>query len=127
MNKLENKDIRRTVVLTGTRRVGKTTIHYQMIDALLKYVVAFYYQNSTSVGYYRGGKKDKEIDRVVAYPRIKNLLIEVKYREEAPIPDDSAICELCSEASVAIIVTKTQDDYGIHDDYDGTKMIHIPA
>lgn len=80
-----------------------------------------------SVGYYRGGKKGKEIDIVVAYPRTKNLLIEVKYREEAPIPDDSAICELCSEASAAIIVTKTQDDYGIHDAPDGTKMIRIPA
>ena len=32
MSKLENKSIRRTVVLTGTRRVGKTTIQYQMID-----------------------------------------------------------------------------------------------
>ena len=36
MSKLENKSIRRTVVLTGTRRVGKTTIQYQMIDELLK-------------------------------------------------------------------------------------------
>ena len=36
MNKLENTEIRRTVVLTGTRRVGKTTIEYQMIDTLLK-------------------------------------------------------------------------------------------
>ena len=36
MKKLEQTDIRRTVVLTGTRRVGKTTIQYQMIDALLK-------------------------------------------------------------------------------------------
>ena len=36
MKKLEQTDIRRMVVLTGTRRVGKTTIQYQMIDALLK-------------------------------------------------------------------------------------------
>lgn len=35
MKRLQNKDIRRTVVLTGTRRVGKTTIQYQMIEALL--------------------------------------------------------------------------------------------
>ena len=31
-----HEDIRRTVILTGTRRVGKTTIQYQMIDGLLK-------------------------------------------------------------------------------------------
>ncbi len=28
--------IRNTVVLTGARRVGKTTIEYQMIDTLIK-------------------------------------------------------------------------------------------
>ena len=36
MKKLNNTVIRRTVVLTGTRRVGKTTIQYQMIDELLR-------------------------------------------------------------------------------------------
>ena len=36
MKRLNEPSIRRTVVLTGTRRVGKTTIQYQMIDALLK-------------------------------------------------------------------------------------------
>ena len=33
---LSHKSIRRTVVLTGTRRVGKTTIQYQIIESLLK-------------------------------------------------------------------------------------------
>ncbi|MBQ1453969.1 MAG: ATP-binding protein, partial [Ruminococcus sp.] len=36
MERMENTQIRRTVVLSGTRRVGKTTIMYQMINALLK-------------------------------------------------------------------------------------------
>ena len=36
MKRLDQTDIRRTVVLTGTRRVGKTTIEYQMIDTLLR-------------------------------------------------------------------------------------------
>ena len=36
MKRLTDKGIRRSVVLTGTRRVGKTTIQYQMIEALLK-------------------------------------------------------------------------------------------
>ena len=35
MKRLDQKDIRRTVVLTGTRRVGKTTIEYQMINTLI--------------------------------------------------------------------------------------------
>lgn len=36
MKILEHPDIRRTVILTGARRIGKTTIMYQMIDTLLK-------------------------------------------------------------------------------------------
>ena len=40
MKRLDRTDIRRTVVLSGTRRVGKTTILYQMIDALLKRGIA---------------------------------------------------------------------------------------
>lgn len=35
MKRLNQADIRRTVILTGARRVGKTTIQYQMIEALL--------------------------------------------------------------------------------------------
>ena len=40
MKRLTEKGIRRSVVLTGTRRVGKTTIQYQMIESLLKSGVA---------------------------------------------------------------------------------------
>ena len=40
MKRLNDKNIRRSVVLTGTRRVGKTTIQYQMIEALLNAGVA---------------------------------------------------------------------------------------
>jgi predicted AAA+ superfamily ATPase len=40
MKRLDQKDIRRTIVLTGTRRVGKTTIEYQMIHTLLQKSIA---------------------------------------------------------------------------------------
>ena len=40
MKSLEQTGLRRTVILTGTRRVGKTTIQYQMIQALLEKGVA---------------------------------------------------------------------------------------
>lgn len=109
-------------MLTNPVEMGKI-----VETAVYKHVAAFYYQKSTSVGYYRGGRKDKGIDIVVEYPNTDNLLIEVKYREEAPIPDDSAICENASNASAAIIVTKNPRDYGIHNAPDGTKMIRIPA
>ena len=95
--------------------------------AVYKHVAAFYYQQAASVGYYRGGKRGKEIDVVVEYSNSKNILIEVKYREGAPIPDDSAIVELSGEAAASIVVTKTADDFGVHNTKSGKDLIRIPA
>ena len=36
MKRMNQPDVRRTIILTGLRRVGKTTIQYQMIDSMLK-------------------------------------------------------------------------------------------
>jgi predicted AAA+ superfamily ATPase len=95
--------------------------------AVYKHVAAFYYQQATSVGYYRGGRKGKEIDIVVDKPNAYNILIEVKYREGAPIKDDDAIAELCAEASAAIVVTKNATDFGVHNTKSGNNMLRIPA
>ena len=95
--------------------------------AVYKHVAAFYYQQATSVGYYRGGRRNKEIDIVVDKPNAYNILIEVKYREGAPIKDDDSIAELCGEASAAIVVTKAASDFGIHNTKSGKDMLRIPA
>lgn len=109
-------------VLTNPTEMGKV-----IETAVYKHISAFYYQQATSVGYYRGGKKNKEIDIVVEYPNVKNILIEVKYREGAPIADDDAICALSDESSAAIVITKSPTDYGIHNAPNGNKLIRIPA
>ncbi len=109
-------------LLTNPAELGKiveTTVY--------KHVASFYYQLATRVGYSRGGPKDNEVDIVVDYPNIKNILIEVKYREQAPISDDDAIVELSKDASAAIVVTKRADDYGTHHTPDGRELIRIPA
>lgn len=95
--------------------------------AVYKHIAAFYYQQATSVGYYRGGKRGKEVDIVVECPNSKNILIEVKYRTQAPIPDDSAIVELSSEAAASIVVTKDADDFGVHNTKSGKELLRIPA
>ena len=95
--------------------------------AVYKHVAAFYYQQATSVGYYRGGRKGKEIDIVVDKPNAYNILIEVKYREGAPLKDDDAIAELCTDASAAIVVTKGASDFGVHNTKSGKDMLRIPA
>ena len=55
------------------------------------------------------------------------MLIEVKYRDSAPISDDSAICEYCEESSAALVITKRPEDYGVHNAPNGKQMIRIPA
>ena len=109
-------------ILTDSTEMGKV-----VETAVYKHIAAFYYQFATSVGYFRGGRKGKEIDVVVDYPNIKNMLIEVKYREGAPISDDSAIVELCEEASAAIVVTKNADDFGVHNTNKSKDLLRIPA
>ncbi len=109
-------------ILTDPTEMGKV-----VETSVYKHVAAFYYQKATSVGYYRGGRKDKEVDIVVEYSSGKNILIEVKYREGAPVADDDAICRLCKEASASIIVTKSAGDYGAHTTASGDELLRIPA
>lgn len=119
--------IRNAVLMDDDILMNPTEMGKVIESTVYKHVAAFYYQKATSVGYFRGGKKEKEIDIVVEYPRIQNILIEVKYRESAPIPDNSAIVQLCEESSAAIIVTKSPEDYGLHDTSCGHQLIRIPA
>lgn len=109
-------------LLTNSVEMGK------MVEtAVYKHIAAFYYQKATRVGYYRGGRKNKEIDIVVEYPHIRDMMVEVKYREQAPIANDDAIIEYCSQASAAFIITKRAEDFGVHDAPNGQKLLRIPA
>lgn len=119
--------IRNAVLMDDTLMTDAAEMGKIAETAVYKHIAAFYYQKATSVGYFRGGKKDKEIDIVVEYPKIKNILIEVKYRDKAPISDTDAISTLCNESSASVIVTKSPADYGIHNTKTGFKMLRIPA
>ncbi|MBR4061888.1 MAG: ATP-binding protein [Clostridia bacterium] len=119
--------IRNAVLMDETIITDPVGMGKVVETAVYKHVTAFYYKFATSVGYFRGGKKNKEIDVVVDYPNIKNILIEVKYREGAPIADDDAIVEFSDEASAAIIITKTPNDFGVHNTPNGKELLRIPA
>ncbi len=108
-------------IMTDPEQLGIT-----VETAVYKHVAAFYYQHTTSVGYYRGGRKGNEIDVVVDFPSGK-ILIEVKYREQASITEKDAIFELADEATCAIVVTKREDDYGIQPSAGTKKILRIPA
>ncbi|NLP48684.1 MAG: ATP-binding protein [Clostridiales bacterium] len=118
----------RNAVLMDSEILSNPVEMGRMVEtAVYKHVAAFYYQKATRVGYYRGGNKNKEIDIVVDYPNIAHILIEVKYREQAPIHDDDAIVEHSEKAISSIIVTKRADDFGEHLSGSGKKLLRIPA
>ena len=119
--------IRNAVLMDDSIMTDPTEMGKVVETAVYKHVVSFYYQYATSVGYFRGGKKNKEIDIVVDYPNIKKILIEVKYREHAPISDEDAIIQYCEDSSAAVIVTKNSDDFGVHNTKSGKELLRIPA
>lgn len=119
--------IRNAVLMDDDVLTNPIELSKMIETSVYKHVAAFYYQKATRVGYYRGDRRGNEIDVVVNYSNTRNILIEVKYREQAPISDNSAICELCGEARASIVVTKRADDYGVHHAPNGQELIRIPA
>jgi predicted AAA+ superfamily ATPase len=108
-------------LLTNPEQMGIT-----VETAVYKHIAAFYYPNTTSVGYYRDGRRGKEIDVVVDFPGGK-ILVEVKYREGAAISEKDAIYEWADSASGAMVITKREDDYGIQPSKGSKKILRLPA
>ena len=119
--------IRNAVLMDSDLLTNPVEMGKMVETAVYKHIAAFYYQKATRVGYYRGGRKNKEIDIVVEYPHIHDIMVEVKYREQAPIANDDAMIEYCSQASAAFIITKRAEDFGVHDAPNGQKLLRIPA
>ena len=119
--------IRNAVLMDSEILTNPTEMGKMVETAVYKHVAAFYYQKATRIGYFRGGKKDKEIDIVVDYPDIPHILIEVKYREHASVSDEDAIVKYSGVASSAIIITKRADDFGVHISHKGKNLLRIPA
>lgn len=118
----------RNAVLMNDDLLSNATEMGKMVETTIyKHVKTFCYQKATSVGYYRASGSEKEIDVVAEYPANKDILIEVKYREQAPISDNDAICTLADKAELGIIITKRQDDYGVHNTPGGKQLLRIPA
>jgi len=118
--------IRNAVLMDDNLLLDPQQLGITVETAVYKHIAAFYYQNATNVGYYRGGKKENEIDIVVEYPQGK-ILVEVKYREQVNIGEKDAIYELADEASCSIVVTKRADDHGIIKSKGEKQILYLPA
>ena len=117
----------RNAVLMDSELLSNSIELGKMVEtSVFKHLIAFYYREATRVGYYRG-ERDKEIDIVVDYPKVQNILVEVKYREDAKISKEDAISKLAGESSASIIVTKRSDDFGIQKLANGQELIRLPA
>jgi len=118
--------IRNAVLMDDSLLTNPEEMGIAVETAVYKHIAAFYYQNTTSVGYYRGGKKGNEVDVVIDFPNGK-ILIEVKYRENAPIGEKDAIYSLTDEAACSIVVTKRDNDYGLQASNGNKKILRLPA
>jgi len=118
--------IRNAVLMQDDILINPEEMGIMVETAVYKHVAAFYYQNTTRVGYYRENRTNKEIDIVVDYPTGK-ILVEIKYREQASITEKDAIYQLADEAASAIVVTKREDDYGVQETKGAKKLVRIPA
>lgn len=94
--------------------------------AVYKHIKSFYYDVSAEVGYYRGGKKDSEIDIVVKLPTQHSIMIEVKYRDQSKISEHDAIVEKAVEKYPNLVITKRANDFG-ETNYGSKKIYKIPA
>ena len=118
--------IRNAVLMDDNLLTSPEQMGIAVETAVYKHIAAFYYQNATGVGYYRDGRRGKEIDVVVDSPGGK-ILVEVKYRENGAVGEKDAIYELADSASSAMVITKRDDDYGIQASKGGKKILRIPA
>ncbi len=96
--------------------------------AVYKHIAAFYCNQQPRVGYWRGGKKGKEIDVVVVLPNGIKISVEVKYRDTTDISMDEGIVAAAKDKNnYAIVVTKKADDYGLITVPSLKPVIKIPA
>ncbi len=94
--------------------------------AVYKHIKAFYFKDAATVGYFRGDKKDKEIDIVVKSERFRPIMIEVKYRDQAKIAEDDEIVIQANEQFPNLVITKRANDFGEFL-YGDKKIYRMPA
>jgi hypothetical protein len=83
--------------------------------AFFKHVFTRYYQQSIAFSYWRGGKKDQEVD-IIADVGGRLVPFEVKYRgNNVGSGDMKGLIEFCKERKVkrAYVITKDAADFGV--------------
>jgi predicted AAA+ superfamily ATPase len=96
---------------------------------VLRHLIAFLYQDTPKIAYWREPDTDKEVDVVVEGPGY-TLPVEVKYRESPTLGANSGLAAFCKKQQVAQAywVTRREDDFGVEKIGDlPTRFMKIPA
>lgn len=96
---------------------------------VLKHLFSHYYKQNIRFSYWRGGKKDFEVD-LVAEIGDEIIPFEVKYRSKHNSIDDcKGLTEFASKRQInrGYIITKSQDDFGVIKPSEDVSILKIPA
>ena len=121
-----------SVLLKGKSLLEDSTALGQAVEtAFFKHVFTRFYQKSIGFSYWRGGKKDYEVD-LIADVEGRLVPFEVKYRSSSTGASDlKGMTQFCLERSVSrgYVVTKELSDFGLLplDANSATTVLKIPA
>ena len=105
-----------SVLLKGKGLLEDAKMLGQAVEtAFFKHVFTRYYQSSIAFSYWRGGKKDQEVD-IIADIGGRLVPFEVKYRGQTVGPADlRGLIAFCAERTVtrAYVITKDAADFGV--------------
>lgn len=118
--------IRNAVLMKEDVLTNPTEMGYVVETAVYRHMHTFIKNTTGSIGYYREGKTDKEID-IVTNSVKNNLYLEVKYREKAKISNDNPIFKMTKKEDKLFMITKNREDSGILELENGKKLVKIPA
>jgi predicted AAA+ superfamily ATPase len=96
---------------------------------ILRHLIAFAYQDTPRIVYWRDPLSEQEVDVIVKSPQY-TLPVEVKFRENPQVGEDSGLVSFCRREPVkqAYWVTKREDDFGLIEFKNlNTKFMKIPA
>jgi predicted AAA+ superfamily ATPase len=119
--------IRNAVLMKDDITNNPTELGIIAETAVYKHVKSFHYDSIASIGYYREGSSNKEIDIVVKYGKFSApIMIEVKYREDAKISENELIVEKANSIP-NLVITKKIEDFGLFSYPNDKKIYKIPA
>jgi predicted AAA+ superfamily ATPase len=122
--------LRNAVLLRGEQTLTDPQEMGTIVEtAVLRHLYAYYYRDTPETLYWRDPKSDKEVDIIVKSPSY-TIPVEVKYRDPAPLTEDSGLVTFCrlEQPYHAFWVTRRDDDFGMKQ-FAGTKtrFLQIPA